>query len=167
MTAAFDLYTKRTRAYYFTGLVTIATLLLIAVVATTSPQLPKFLMWLINAIIIFGALTMPVFVVMATSGWFVTYVKDGELVLSDDYLVIDNVKIPVAEARKIKLRPGYSIRGRKAGNIVSNRIEIIDKNGRTYKRRFVLKSAENSIAFDEITGEWYKKGYVDLVYHSV
>ena len=117
--------------------------------------------------IIFGALTMPAFVILAISGWFVTYVKDGELVLSDDYLIIDNIKIFVTEARKIKLRPGYSVRGRRAGNIVSNRIEVIDKDGSIYKRRFVLKSAENGEEFDKITGKWYKNGYVDLAYHSV
>jgi hypothetical protein len=167
MTATFDLYTKRSRAYYLTGRITVAMLIVAIATGLTNPQLPKFLMWLIEGFIIFGALTMPVFLMLAITGWFVTYVKDGELVLSDDYLIIDNIKISVAEARKIKLRPGFSVRGRRAGNIVSNRIEVIDKDGNTYKRRFVLMSVENSEAFDKITGEWYKKGYVDLVYHSI
>jgi hypothetical protein len=166
MTATFDLYTKRTRLYYTTLAISIVTLVICLVGWLTNPQLPRFLMIFFDVFIFIGGLTIPFFVILTGRGWFITWQKDGEMILADDYLLINNIKIVVGESSKIKLRAGFSPRGR-LGYIVSNRIEVTDDNGITHKRRFVIKYDDNGEAFEKITGEWFKKKYADVVYHSV
>jgi len=166
MTATFDLYTKRTRLYYVTLIISTATLVVCFIAWLTNLQLPRFLMIPFDVFIFIGGLTIPFFVILTGSGWFITFQKDGEMILADDHLIIDNIKIAAAESSKIKFRAGFSPKGRR-GYIVNNRVEATDDNGIIHKRRFVIKYDDNGEAFEKITGEWFKKKYAGVVYHSV
>jgi hypothetical protein len=114
---------------------------------------------LIDALIIVGSLTSVSFLLVMATGLVRTYIKEGELILADDYLVIDGTKIPLNEAKSIRLK--VAIWNRKHfGNLLRNHIEITDKNKKTYKNRFVIKSYDHNQNFEKVMAQWQANGVV-------
>lgn len=88
-----------------------------------------------------------------------TYVKTGELILADDYVIIDKTKILLTEAADIKLKLG-KWSNRHLGQISRNRIELTDKNGKVYENRFVIKSYNHNLEFEKLLFQWQTDGVV-------
>jgi hypothetical protein len=161
MPVAFDVFTKRTKLFYILGGITIVTLPALAVCDIFNVQFKTHFTpladVLIDALIIVTSLTSASFLFAVASGLGRTYVKDGELILADDYLIIDETKIPLNEAKSIRLK--VAIWNRKHfGNLLRNRIEIADKNNKTYKNRFVIKSYDHSRDFEKVMAKWQANG---------
>jgi len=166
MTVTFDVFSKKTRLYYIAEVISIVTLLVIAICGIFNVQFKTVFEPLFDALIIIGSLIMVSFAVIAGTGAVRTYIKDGELIFADDFLIIEGTKIPLNEAKSIKLKVGIWDRKR-IGNMLSNRIEVIDSNGQAYKNRFVIKSYDNNEDFQKIQRQWYNAGVIfELHYHG-
>jgi len=112
-------------------------------------EVPVFFTSLIDVVIIVATFLSLFFVTAMAAGLVRTYIKNGELILADDYIIIDEVKIPLTEAKDIRLKLGQWSK-RHLGNISRNRIEITDKNGKIYKNRFVIKSYNHNLDFEKV-----------------
>jgi hypothetical protein len=171
MTITFDLFTKRNRLFYIGIIVPIVTILPIAIMAILKfqpkPSLEPLFKVLIGVLASLFIPSMLGFVIPASYGLIRTYIKDGELIMGDDYLIIDGTKILLTEAKNLSFRIGYRI-SRRFGRIVGNRISVIDKNGNLHNRRFVISSRDNTVEFDTTAAEWVKDG-VDfgLIYYNI
>ena len=164
MSVTFDLFTKKTWLYNITLIITISTILFIAIAGFYNLQgeSPFY-----SALLILGVIISFFFIFIVAPGVKQPYIKDGELVLKEDSLIIDNVKIPLSEANEIKLFVGYW-RTKKYGRIMSNRIEVIDKTGNIYKRRFVVSSRDENKEFNDLIKIWNEKGVTfGFLYHNV
>ena len=151
-----DLFTKKTRLYYIGLVITIVTILFISIAAISNLQFDSPLMPFYDTLLILAVLISFVFFFTAGLGTLPTYVKDGELVLADDYLVIDNVIITLNEAISIKLK--VRLRTIKSFILERNRIEIIDKNEVVYNRRFVIRSNDQNVEFEKVIDRWRSSG---------
>jgi len=82
-------------------------------------------------------------------------------------LLINGVKIPLNEAKNIKLN--IAIRSiKRGGYLLSNRIELTDSNNQIYKTRFVINSRDHDREFQKIIDQWQANGVIfDLSYHGV
>ncbi|MCR8559243.1 hypothetical protein KXD93_16415 [Mucilaginibacter sp. BJC16-A38] len=164
MNVSFDVYTKKTRLFYISEGITIITLIVIAAGCTFNIQFKTPLMPLIDALLIIGSFTTVAFLVIVSTGLVRTYIKDGELILGEETVVIDGTKIPLNDASNIKLRVGVWNRKR-AGNLLGNRVEITDKNNKTYKNRFAIKSYDHNQEFEKVVTQWQTNGVkFDLSY---
>ncbi len=164
MSVTFDLFTKKTWLYNITLIITITTILFIAIAGFYNLQgeSPFY-----STLLILGVIVSFFFIFIVAPGVKQPYIKDGELVLKEDSLIIDNVKIPLSEANGIKLFVGYW-RTKKYGRIMSNRIEVIDKTGNIYKRRFVVSSRDENKEFNDLIKIWNEKGVTfGFLYHNV
>jgi len=153
MSVTFDLFTKKTWLYNITLIITISTILFIAIAGFYNLQgeSPFY-----SALLILGVIISFFFIFIVAPGVKQPYIKDGELVLKEDSLIIDNVKIPLSEANEIKLF------------VMSNRIEVIDKTGNIYKRRFVVSSRDENKEFNDLIKIWNEKGVTfGFLYHNV
>lgn len=162
---AFDLYTKRTKLYYITMLIAIGTLLFVLTAWATNLQGKSPLMPLYDVLLILGVIVSFCFIFIILPGVIKNYITDGQLILADEYLIIDGVRIALNEANKIKLMVGYwNIK--KYGSITSNLITATDGQGNIHKRRFVIDSVNNNWDFNEVMNYWNAKNVVfDLSYH--
>ena len=157
MPVTFDVFTKKTKLFYILGGITIITLPALALYGIFNVQFKTPFMSLIDVIIIVTSLTSLSFLLLMATGLVRTYIKDGELILADDYVTIDGTKIPLNEAKNIRLK--VAVWNRKHfGNLLRNRIEIADKNNKTYKNRFVIKSYDNNQDFEKIMAQWQTNG---------
>ena len=161
MPVAFDVFTKRTKLFYILGGITIITLPALAACDIFNVQFKTHFTpladVLIDALIMVTSLTSLSFLLLMATGLVRTYIKDGELILADDYLIIDRTKIPLNEAKGIRLK--VAIWNRKHfGNLLRNRIEIADKNNKTYKNRFVIKSYNHNQDFEKVMAQWQANG---------
>jgi hypothetical protein len=147
-----DLFTKKTRLYYIGLITTIITFSFIAFASIVNLQGKSPLDPLYDTLLILCSLTSVAFVLIAGGGFLRTYIKDGELVLADDYLVIDGVKMPFDEINTINLK--VRLRTVKSFILLRNRIEIINKNGGKYERRFVIKSWDQNEEFENVINQW-------------
>lgn len=146
-------------------LITISTLLFILAAWAVNLQSKSSLMPLYNTLLILGVIVSLCFLFIVLPGVIKTYITDGQLILADDYLIIDEIKIPLSQANKLNLRVGYWD-FKKYGSIISNRIEAVDENGKIYMRRFVIDSRSKNWNFNEIVNCWNRKGVVfNLSYH--
>ncbi len=167
MTVIFDVFTKKTRLYYTAEIVSILTLLLIAWGGVFNPQVNPAFDTIIEVFLIIGSLTMVSFIIIATSGWVRVYIKDGELILTDGYILIDGTKISLNETTAINLKVATTYRKR-LGNLISNRIEVIDKNRKIYKNRFVINSSDHGEELERLLDQWRTNGVAfNLRYHGV
>ncbi len=167
MTVIFDVFTKKTRLYYTAEIVSILTLLLIAWGGIFNPQFNPVFDTIIEVFLIIGSLTMVSFIIIATSGWVRVYIKDGELILTDGYMFIDSTKISLNETTAINLKVATTYRKR-LGNLISNRIEVVDKNQKIYKNRFVINSSDHGEELERLLDQWRTNGVAfNLRYHGV
>jgi hypothetical protein len=167
MTIAFDLFTKRTRLFYIGTTVSIVTILIIALMGIFNFQPKTSFEPLFEALILIFTFSTIAFVLLAGYGVIRTHVKDGELIMGDDYLVIDGTKILLTEAQNLSFRIGYRT-NKRPGKIVGNRISVLDKNGNPHNRRFVISSRDNTVEFDTTAAKWVKDGIdFGLIYHNI
>ena len=167
MIVTFDVFTKKTRLFYIARAITILTIPLLAAGGIFNVQYKTVFMPLIDTLIILGSLISVSFLIVNRTGLVRTYVKDGELVLTDDCVIIDGTKVPLTEAKNIKLNVGIWT-WKRAGNLLSNRIEVTDRNNQTYKDRFVIKSYDLNEDFQKILDQWRTNGVTfDVSYHNV
>ena len=167
MTATFDVFTKRNKQFHIGIAITIATAAYIAWGASCNFQFKQPLMGFMEALLVFGSMTSLGFVLFAGLGGMKTFEKEGELVLIEDYVIIDGVKIQLNETNSISFNLGLRT-NRRGGYIVSNRIEIIDKNNKTFKNRFVISSNDLDAAFETLLDKWRtNKVAFNLRYHGV
>ena len=167
MSVTFDVFTKRNKLFYTGITITILTAAYTAWAAIYNVQFNRVIMGFMDALLVAGILTTLTFVLLAGLGGVRTYVKAGELVLTDDYILIDITKIPLNEITSIKLNLGLRT-NRRGGYIVTNRITVIDNNTKTYKNRFVINSRDHDREFEKIIDQWQANGVVlNLKYHGV
>lgn len=159
MTITFDLYTHRNKLYR--QLIKVAILgFLIAVIclyATNLLESQEVLYGLAVSIIIIYVLFMMAFLFIVGYGMLETYEKDGELILSDDEIIIDGIQILLNTSQKIyfKLRP----RTKRSGwRMLGNRVEITDVTGKIYKRLFSINSYEHDDQLFQKLNIWSEKG---------
>lgn len=169
MPVTFDVYSKKTKLYYFFGTITLVTLPALAVCAILNVQFEKpgpFIAALINVLIILASFISLFFALAMATGLVRTYVKSGELILAGDYVIIDDTKISLTDAKDIRLKLG-KWSNRHMGNISRNRIEITDKNDKVYKNRFVIKSYNYNLEFEKVLFKWQADGIVfDWKYYA-
>ena len=167
MIVTFDVFTKKTKLYYIAEVITILTILVIAIGGIYNVQFKTPLMPLIDTLLILGSLVTVSFLSVIGTGWLRTYVKDGELVLADDYIIVDGTKISINETKNIILKVGIRSRKR-GGNILSNRIEVVDKNSVNYKNRFVIGSYDDNEEFEKVLNQWRTTGITfNISYHGI
>jgi hypothetical protein len=160
MVLTFDVFSKRNKLYKITGGITIITVLCISTLALFdhSPQTHSALIIEIPIdVLIVTCVFVSIFFVVAVLGGYVkSYIKDGELVFSDDYIIIDNLKILLNEMQDLSLKVSEPIK-RRMGTI-NNRITVTDANGKVYKNRFAIKSYNDNKELDTMLRQWHAKG---------
>jgi hypothetical protein len=171
MTTTFDLFTKRTLLFYIGTPLSVIAILMFGILRITNGQALSVFGLRFEALsaILFLIVFFPTFTFafLASYGLIRTYVKDGELILGDDYLVIDGTKILLTEAQNLSFKIGYRT-NRRFGKIVGNRISVLDKNGYQHSRRFVIGSRDNTLKFDAIAAKWVKDGIgFGLIYYNI
>ena len=171
MTLTFDLFTKKTRFYYIGIIISVfAGLFIGALTIFDNPNYiieDSFLDYFLDALIIIFTFFTLTFLLLVGYGAIRTYIKDGELVLADDYIIIDGTKIMLTEAKDLSFKVGYR-NYKRPGKIVSNRISVIDNNGVLHNRRFVIQSRDNTTEFDAIAAKWVKDGIdFGLIYTNI
>lgn len=167
MSLTFDVFTKRTRLFY-TGLaITIVTAIVLCLCGIYNVQYKTPLEPLFDTLIIFASLTAVSFLILMGMGIVRTYYKDGELVLADDYLVINGVKIPLNEVKEINLKVAIATK-KTVGNLLSNRISVTSSSDETYQNRFVVRGYNRYIQLENILNQWHAN-YVafNISYHNI
>lgn len=159
MTVTLDLWTKKHKLYYVGLIITVITLSFVAAADFFNLQYKSPLDPLYDTILIICVLISVVFIFIIIAGW--GYLKDGELVLAGNYLKIDAVNLPVNEIKYINLK--MSPRNRKSFVLDKNLITIGDKSGNEYKRRFVIKSYNQSQEVENIITTWRTQGIATYI----
>jgi hypothetical protein len=167
MTVTFDTYTKRNRFFYNGLIISFATAIYVAWAVIFNVQFKQPLMGFMDATLIIGTLTTLAFVSVAGTGLVKTYIKDDDLVLAGDYLVINGLKIPLNEANEINLKVAIATK-KTLGNLLSNRISVTDGNNETYQNRFVVRGYNRYIELENILNEWRTNGVAfNLRYYNI
>ena len=107
---------------------------------------------LYDTLLIIATFISMVFFVIAGLGLLKIYIKDGDLTLSSDYIVIDDLKIQMTEVSEITLK--LAERSIKSHILIRNRIILLDKSGNIYNRRFAIISNDQNEEFESLLGEW-------------
>ncbi|MDR3695674.1 hypothetical protein [Mucilaginibacter sp.] len=157
MSVTFDVFIKRTRLFY-TGLaITIVSAIVLGLCGVYNVQYKTPLEPLFDALIIIACFTSMGFVLLMSTGIVRTYYKVGELVLADDHLVINGVKIALNEAKEIDLQVATaSIKT--LGNMLGNKISVTGSNDETYQNRFVVRGYNRYIELENILNKWRTNG---------
>lgn len=150
MSVTFEVFTRKTKFYYVVEGIAIVT---VCGIFNVQFEMSAFFTGLIDVVIIMAIFISLFFLTAMATGLVRTYIKTGELILADDYVIIDGTKIPLSEAVDIKLKLG-KWSNRHSGYISRNRIEIIDKNGKAYENRFVIKSYNHNLEFEKVLFRW-------------
>ncbi|BAU52487.1 hypothetical protein [Mucilaginibacter gotjawali] len=166
MSATFDVFTKRTRLFYAGLAITIVSAIVLGLCGIYNVQYETPWEPLFDALIIIASFTSLGFVLLMGTGIVRTYYKDGELVLADDHLVINGVKIKLNEAKAINLKVSMaSIKT--VGNMLGNRISLTDSNNETYQNRFVVRGYNRYIELENILNQWRANGVAfSIRYHN-
>jgi hypothetical protein len=167
MNLTFDVFTKKTKLYYAAEVISILTALFIAIGYFFNMQFKSIFMPLFDTLLIAGSMVMVGFMVLVGTGLVRTYIKQGELVFGDDYIIIDEVKILLNEAEKLTLAIG--IWGpKRVGYVLKNYIVVIDKDGKMHKNRFAVKTRDQSKELDSFLNQWQQNGVsFDLSYNQI
>ncbi|HEY4326570.1 MAG TPA: hypothetical protein VGN20_21475 [Mucilaginibacter sp.] len=161
-----DLFTKKTRLYYIGLVITIVTASFISIAAVYNLQFESPLMPLYDALLILAIVASFAFIFTAGLGTLHTYIKDGELELAADSLVIDNVRISLDNTKELNLK--VRIRTVKSFILERNQIEIVDKNGNVYNRRFAIKSSSQNAEFEKVLDQWRSNGVIfNISYRNI
>jgi hypothetical protein len=159
MTVSFDLYTHRNKLYHRLVWSAIVGLLVAAACLVASNYLAsiKFLYGLAIALILGYVLFMMAFFFIVGYGMLQTYEKDGELVLSDESIMIDGVQVPVKNAGHLflRLRPRTN---RSGWRRIGNRVELTDADGKTYNRLFCINSYDHNEELLKMMKKWSESG---------
>jgi hypothetical protein len=169
MPITFDVFTRKTKFYYIMEAIAIVTGCSLAACGIFNVQFntrAPFINGLIDGVIILATFMSLFFVIAMATGLVRTYIKTGELILADDYIIIDDTKVLLTEAKDIRLKLGQWSK-RHLGNISRNHIEITGKNGKIYKNRFVIKSYNHNLDFEKVLFQWQTNGVVfDWEYYA-
>lgn len=159
MTVTFDLYRRKTKLYYIGEIISIITVITLGTCATFNfqPVWPYFVEVFAVILVFVCVFIMLAFVFIGGYGMSKTYIKDGELTLSDDEIEIDGILMKLNNTKKItlKIRP----RSRRSGwRMTGNKIEVVDDNDKTYNRLFCINSYECNDQLFQMLNAWDKKG---------
>jgi hypothetical protein len=121
---------------------------------------------LIDALIIIATLISLSFVILMGMGLVRTYYKDSDLVVADDHLVINGVKIPLNEAKAINIKVAVA-NIKTLGNMLSNSISVTGSNDETYENRFVVRGYNRYMELENILNQWRANGVAfNIRYHN-
>jgi hypothetical protein len=121
---------------------------------------------LYDTLLIVFTLTSVAFITLALTGVLRTYEKNGEVTLTDSYLIIDGVTLQLNEIKMMNL--ALRVRTIKSLILISNRMEIIDQNDNIYKHRFAIKSYNQNEQFEKIIELWKAGGTaINISYHNI
>jgi len=166
MTVILDLFQRRARWYYWGLAITIITMLFISIAAYYNLQFDSPLMPLYDTLLIICILTSVAFITLALTGVVRTYEKNGEVTLTDSYLIIDGVTLQLNEIKMMNL--ALRVRTKKSFILISNRMEVIDQNDNIYKHRVAIKSYNQNEQFEKIIELWKASGTViNISYHNI
>jgi hypothetical protein len=156
MKVTLDLLTKKHNLYYVGLCITVITFSFIAIAGVCNLQSKSPLMPFYDTLLVICSLISCAFSVIVGTGLLGTYLKDGEFVLAEDYLVIDAIKIPLNEIKYINLK--ISPRNVKSHVLDKNMITLGDKNSNEYERRFAIKSYNQNKDFEKMLDMWRVQG---------
>lgn len=170
MKVTINLWTKTSKFYKIGLCITVITLSSIAVLAYFNPQNPSGLhhnksVWEVIFDILLGSCGFFSAVFMVLMLYNIgKYHKDGELLLADDYLIIDNVKLPLNKIKYINLK--MSPRNLKDWVLGKNLITLGDVDGNEYKRKFFVKSHGENEDFEKKLSVWRTQGVSIYAYYN-
>ncbi|GAA3960469.1 hypothetical protein [Mucilaginibacter dorajii] len=171
MTLTINLWTKTSKFYKVGLCITVITFSSVALLAYLNPHsvpishhdrslLEVLFDISLGTCGIFSAL----FLVLVVAYNIGKYHNDGELVLADDYLIIDNIKIPLDQIKYINLK--ISPRNPKTLVLGKNLITLGDVNGNQYMRKFVITSYLENEDFEKKLSLWRARGVGIYAYYN-
>lgn len=134
------------------------------VVGVLNLPIPSLLMPVCDTLLLIGGIFSATYLGLLGGGAIGSYSKDGELVLAENYLIIDAVKIPLTEIKYINLK--MSPRPRKSLLLQNNLITISDLNGNQYKRLFVVKTGSENDDMEAFLTMWRTQGVGIYAYYN-
>lgn len=155
MTEVFDTYTKRTPAYYILLLIVIVPIVFLVLanmsVFLLSDQNQRYLGFS-------AAAGLAVYLALKNS-IFKMYIKDGEITFSDNFIIINSLKVHSHEIDKIVISANdYKGKQKGTSDGSGNSIEIYLKSNWIEAGRFVIKSYSQSDSLKIILNHLAKSG---------
>jgi len=158
-----SLWTEKSKFHKVAVGISVITSLLI-IVGIFNPHIPPLLTSIANVLLLLGGIFSSTYLGLLGGGGIGSYSKDGELVLAENYLIIDAVKIPLTEIKYINLK--MSPRNTRSILLQNNLITIGDINGNQYKRLFVVKTGNENYEVEEILNIWRTQGVGIYAYYN-
>jgi hypothetical protein len=159
MTEVFDKYSKQTTIYYILQTTTVLTILFLIMAKVTNLQVTqKYLPYLI-ALVILALVTIVLNMILTSTNLVKMYIKDGELILSTESIIVDGTNISLSEVKKIVIKAN-DYRGARSSDGSGNRLEIYDLTDKVHACRFVIKSITQRDNLREILNQWSTNGVI-------
>ncbi len=157
MTEIFDTYSSRPSIYYILHFVTGLTFLFLFVAWQMDLKVPQKYLPFVISLLVLGIITVVGNAVVTATNIIKMYIKDGELTLSPELVIIRSIKLPLNDIKKIEIRAS-DFKGARTSDGSGNWMKITCNDSKTFQCKFVIKSKEQRDSLYSILNQWNKDG---------